>query len=281
MSGVAGRAGLAGVTRFRLLDTTFAIDTTRADLADLSSLADLAAGGDPSTGDVVVVLARGDDHWLLTVDNQQRQLRVDADLPVELLTSLNDQALSRTRWFATHAGAVALGGRVVAFPGASGSGKSTLTAACLLRGFGYVSDEALCLEPDGAVVPYLKPLALSAWSRDALGLVDAGEDLGASPGAAPGERLVRAADLGATLAAPPLRVTDIVLRERGALAFTQLPRRAGGAELLRRSFNHFRAPEAAFDLVHAVAATCRVWQLTCTDPLTAAELLAERLSAGD
>jgi hypothetical protein len=53
-----------------------------------------------------------------------------------------------------HAGAVAVGDRVVAFCGPSGSGKSTLTAALAIRGYRVVTDDVLplCASPPGDAV---------------------------------------------------------------------------------------------------------------------------------
>ena len=99
---------------------------------------------------------------------------------------------------------VAIGDRAIAFPSVSGNGKTTLTAACLLSGFSYISDEALVLDGDGAVIPYPKPLALSKWSCETLGIPEEGE-----------ETLVTAADLGADVAQGGIRVTDVVVAEFG------------------------------------------------------------------
>src|SRR5512136_1043844 len=74
---------------------------------------------------------------------------------------------------AVHAGVVASAGAVVAFPGESGAGKSTITAACLVAGFDYVSDEALCIDvADGRVVAYPKPIALASSGWAMIGATD-------------------------------------------------------------------------------------------------------------
>jgi hypothetical protein len=68
-------------------------------------------------------------------------------------------------------------GASLIFVGPSGMGKTTLALA-LGREWGYVTDEAVGVEPDGRVVPYRKPLSLRTpgepWKRqvspDELGL---------------------------------------------------------------------------------------------------------------
>jgi hypothetical protein len=59
-----------------------------------------------------------------------------------------------------HAGAVALDGRAIVFPGHSFSGKTTLTAALVQAGATYYSDEFAVLDSEGLVHPYPKPLSL-------------------------------------------------------------------------------------------------------------------------
>jgi len=63
-------------------------------------------------------------------------------------------------WHVLHAGAVALGGRAVLFPGPCGAGKSTLVAALALTGFEYLSDEAAVVGDDGLVHPFAKAISL-------------------------------------------------------------------------------------------------------------------------
>ena len=194
-------------------------------------------------------------------------------LPV-VLAEINTTALAEADLFAVHAGAVARAGRVVAMPAVSGTGKSTLTAACLLAGLDYVSDEALCLDWDtGAVIPYPRPIALSRWSAAALGLP--------APAGADGETLLTAADLGAATATGPLSLAHVVLLQRGAdgapVALEPLPRGEAVAEVLRRSFTSWRRPERAFALVHEVLGRAGTWRLTLGDPAAAAAALTDLL----
>jgi hypothetical protein len=190
------------------------------------------------------------------------------------LAELNIAALAGAGCLALHAGVVARGGRVVAFPGPSGIGKTTLTLACLLAGLDYASDEALCLDWDtGAVAAYPRPLALSP---DAARL--AGADLPGDP-ADEAEVILTAADVGAALATAPLTLTHLVLPQRAAgTALTPAPRSAAVAELLRRSFTSHKRPGEAFRLLHRTVATTTCWWLDLADPREAAAALAALLA---
>lgn len=165
----------------------------------------------------------------------------------------------------------------MAFPAPSGGGKSTPVAACLLAGWEYLSGEALCLDwVTGDVLAYPRPVGLSGWSRARLGLsTTATATVGVGDGDGDGgEVFLPARRFGARVAAGPLRLAHLVLPERGLdLAVDPLPRRAGVAALLTRSFNHWRDPGRAFDLAHEVVAPARVWRLRLGDPHGAAVLL--------
>lgn len=188
-----------------------------------------------------------------------------------VVAALNAAALAQAGCLAVHAGVVARDGRAVAFPAGSGQGKSTLTAALLRAGWDYVSDEALCLDwADGSLWSYPRPLELSAWSRAAVGLA------GSSDGR---DVLLTAADLGARVAAAPLRLTHVVLPARrdgtGGVSLVPAPARQAAAALLSRSFNHWRDPARAFELVHQVVPAVRVWRLRLGSPTAAAALLSD------
>lgn len=194
-----------------------------------------------------------------------------------LLTSLNRAAVDHSDLFASHAGVVSVAGTAVAFPAESGRGKSTLTAACLLAGFDYVSDEAISVDiVEGTVVPYQKPLGLSEWSRDALGITDL--DLTFPPG--PHEGYVTATDLGARAATQPLKLVHVVIPEFGHGEST-LEEVAGSEAmrlLLEMSFNHYKFGVEAFQLTSRLANRSTAWKLQYGDPLEAGDLLRERLA---
>lgn len=190
-----------------------------------------------------------------------------------LCSDLNAEALAASDHFAMHSGAVAGGQGVLAFPAPSGAGKSTLTAACVAAGFAYVSDEALCVDYDtGSIVAYPKPLALSRWSREALG-IEGGD------GDDEDELMVPPGDLGTVVGDEELHLSDVVLMSRrpGPPVLDEVPRSESMAALLGMSFNHYKHPEQAVRLAAALANGSRAWRLGYDHPLPAADLLAHRL----
>jgi hypothetical protein len=192
-------------------------------------------------------------------------------LYVRLLTTLNRIAVGEYKGFAVHAGVVASGDRAIALPADTGGGKSTLTAACVQAGFDYVSDESLCIDLEtGMVEPYPKPVMLSPESHELLGMADGHA----------GEVPFTAQDLGGEVAQGSLRLTDVVFPEYGhdGAELEELPASQIVAGLLGLSFNHYKHPAEAFQLVTSLARSARAWRLTYSDPLEAAALLDRELA---
>jgi hypothetical protein len=190
-----------------------------------------------------------------------------------LLSEINLRALAAFTGFATHAGVVARGDTAVVLPATSGGGKSTLTAACILQGFDYVSDEALCLRfDDASLVPYPRPIALSSWSRGQLGIGEVSKS-------EEGDAYVAATDLGGHVAAGKLQVGHVVLFELrvGEPELTVASRSEVLASLIRLSFNHYKRPRRSFEIAEEIASACSAWKLSCGDPLASAELLRSEL----
>lgn len=189
-----------------------------------------------------------------------------------LVAALNQSAIDDYRGFAVHAGVVASGGDSIAFPVNSGGGKSTLTAACLLAGFDYVSDEALCVDMDGAVVTYPKPLSLSPRSFELLGVDPDSVAVGANES----EGLAIATDLNAAVAERPLTLRHLVLPAYGQdhLSLEEVSPSEAMTALLSFSFNHYKHGEGAFRLAAKLASELDgVWRLGYDDPLEAAKQL--------
>ena len=200
-----------------------------------------------------------------------------ARLAHALLAELNLHAIEGFDDFAVHAGAVAVGDRVVAFPADSGGGKSTITAACLLAGFDYVSDEALCVGfADERVVPYPKPVMLSEHSRSLLGIAAPMVEFEGDAV----ETAFGSEELGAGIAEGDLRLGHLVrlVRREGPPRLRQVSSSEAVGSLLRMSFNHYKRPRQSFDLVARLARECRVWELEHHEPRPAADLLWDRLS---
>lgn len=195
-------------------------------------------------------------------------------LTSRLLTDINREAVNQYEGFAAHAGVIARDGRAMALPALTKGGKSTLTSACVMAGFGYVSDESLCIDiKSGEVVPYHKPIMLSAESCRLLGIDEPSDHSGWV------ERGVTANDLGGTAVTDHLKLDHIVFAQYGHddVNLTPLPASEAVAGLLRLSFNHYKTPADSFRLATSIAATVRTWRLTYDDPQEAAELLAEEL----
>lgn len=189
------------------------------------------------------------------------------------LANLNRRAIEEMAFLGVHAGVVASGSRTIALPAASGAGKTTLVAACLQHGFDYLSDESLCLDyTNGAVIPYPKPLNLTPWSLEKLGLEMQERDGSSKAPLAP-------AELG-TVVSDPRQLTDVVLAERrpGPSELGPLPASETLGALLRYSFNHYKNPAATFKLATELARQCQGWALYFEDPADAAELLATELA---
>lgn len=188
---------------------------------------------------------------------------------LQLATDVNAHCLTHTPHVAFHAAVVTRGAHCVVICASSGTGKSTLTVALLQRGWSYVSDEALCLDAhSGRLVPYPRPIGLLPWSRSVLGVP--------WPGPPDVESLHSPTELGAGPASAPERVTDVVVLARTGRSTPLLQsarRQFVASEVLRRSFNHFRDPAAAFTTVHALVAGAHPHRLDVGTPAASAEVL--------
>jgi hypothetical protein len=192
--------------------------------------------------------------------------------PAEALAELTRLAVAHSPLLCVHAGVVSGPDGLIAIPGESGLGKTTLVAALLRAGFGYLSDEALALDRDsGAVTAFPRPLSLRG---------DVWPLIGLAPAPAPDEeRLVPPAALGRA-AATGGRVRHIVLARRvpGPPQLDRAPRGEAVQALLRRAFNHYRAPEESFRAVVSVVRAADVWKASYADAPDLAELLRRQLT---
>ena len=181
---------------------------------------------------------------------------------------INQTAVNNLPQFAVHAAVLSEEERIIAFPAISGAGKTTLAAAGVLAELDYVSDEALVFDDEGRVIPYPKPMALSSWSCEKLGLDATGE-----------ERLVTAAELGGKALTETQDLTDVVIATYGSdeLALEPIPSSRAVVELIGKSFNHYKDPERAFRLATQTAQRTRVWRLDYDDPVEAIELIRREL----
>jgi len=123
----------------------------------------------------ISVVDRGRDgthRYRIIIDDQIRMRRsTAAEAADHVLTELNQLAIANTPdKLLFHGGAVERDGVVVAVLGVSGQGKSTLTAALVQRGWHYVTDELVIVDPTTYHVdPYTKALDLA---EESLALLD-------------------------------------------------------------------------------------------------------------
>ncbi len=187
-----------------------------------------------------------------------------------LLAAINRAVISRTNHFAVHAGVVGDDLRVLALIAPSGGGKSTLTTALVMEGMRYGSDEALCFDDAGRVVPYPRPIGLTAWSCRTLGLPE--------PDGA--EAFVTVNDLNGQLLEAGRTPTHLLLPVRNAAgpALTPIPLSAAMASLIEHSFNHFRNPARAYDLATHTVLAVEAFRVDVSDPRETARFLLDRLS---
>lgn len=222
--------------------------------------------------DVLPRQVRLEDQWVL-VDGLPAYQVLDPDAQLEtVLVALNAIAIEEVRTFAVHAGVVALGGLVVAWPGVSGAGKSTLTAACLQAGFQYVSDEALVLD-EGRVRCYPKWISLDAWSLAALHLPP-------PPDGRP-ERPVPVDEVGAPAPAD-LHLGHLVVLDRrpGPADLRPASAALSASLLLQHSFNHYKDPLGAFREATAAAREADSWSLGYDRPEDGARALLDLVEQG-
>jgi hypothetical protein len=154
----------------RALDFDFTVETDHAGLAQYldSAFAALETSGDASH---VVTLSTGgpDSDAEVTIDDRTPNIVADAAhvLPA-LMSAVNRAVVEATASrLLVHASAVEADGRAILFPAPMEAGKSTLAAALLRRGYRYVTDEAVALDPDTLEVrPYPRPINVDrgSWS---------------------------------------------------------------------------------------------------------------------
>lgn len=256
--------------RYLLLDTPMRVLSESAEAGELVNYLLGGFSGShraarPADTYQIVTRSSAPEEYQLLRDCQR--LVASSDLPVlaaHLVADMNRRAVQACNSFACHAGAVAFGPRVVAFPAASGGGKSTLVAACLLEGAAYLSDEALVISDDGTPLPYPKPLALSPASCELLHLEPR------EP-----ERLLTAEELGGSIWEGRGRLTDVVIASYGETgpSLEPLPRSQAASALLSSSFNHYKDPSRAFALATEIARAVDAWRLRYDQPQEAARLL--------
>ncbi|WP_432478358.1 hypothetical protein [Nocardioides sp. GXQ0305] len=209
------------------------------------------------------------DHYLLCHDGERVAAgRTARDVAASLAWHVNRTTIDRSahRLHLMHASAVTRAGMTVVLPADMESGKTTTAAGLLREGFGYVTDEAVAVDPvDGRVHPFPKRLSLDPGSWSLF------PDL-ASKYDAPRSRQwqIDPADLGAATAQGPVAPPSvIVFPAYVAGARTDLlpiSRAEAAYELARMTFRFAEAPgrnlqSAARMVANATVARLRIGDL--------------------
>lgn len=180
------------------------------------------------------------------------------------LTRINAELITRMPYFGVHGAVLGCAEGTIAIPGSSGAGKSTATASALLAGLSYLSDEVIAVDwnfDDGGVVPYPRPLALSAWTRAALGIREQGLERYLDPDSdelyvSPTVLTTRIADDGDLLRHIVI-LGDYADRTR----LLRVRRGEAAANLLSHAFNAWQHPATAFRLAHRLSSSATCWRL--------------------
>jgi hypothetical protein len=159
---------------YRALDLTFAVRLASDDLADYveSILAPLATDEPARHLYSVVDDGASFKSRYAVYFGGQRVVRTPSEplTLVYLLWHLNRAVVAESdRYLLLHAAAAASNGSAILLPAPMDSGKSTIVAGLLLRGLGYLTDEAAAIDPVTLDVdPYPKPLSIELGSWEAL-----------------------------------------------------------------------------------------------------------------
>lgn len=129
----------------------------------------------PTTYRLEPVARAGD--YVVWRDTEPLGTVADATTAVELLLWAIDEAAVQAsdRLLLLHAGAAERDQQVVLVPGASGAGKSTLVSALVDRGWRYLTDEVVAIDPDsGLLAPYPRAAKVEWPAAVLLGLAETG-----------------------------------------------------------------------------------------------------------
>lgn len=193
---------------------------------------------------------------------------------METIVRINSSVIHAARLFGLHAAGLTLGDRTLVIPATRNAGKSTLAAAALQLGFGYLSDEDVALNwtDEPIVIPYPKPLWLSGWTVEQLGISQTA--LTWDPPEYK-DAIVAATAIGGSVASPGRRITDVINPERrdGPPSLEPMTPGAGAALLIEHTFDRDLDPERVFRYAQTVARECTFWRLSYSDPTAAAQLL--------
>lgn len=260
----------------RALDLAFRVTVDRPGADPLRTLLDPLL--DPAVVDVQVEyrLRLADGDWQVHRDGTALRRPSALTVAVDtLLSDLNRLAIAATASPATlHAAALSRRGAGVLLVGDSGSGKSTLAATLAARGWRYLTDEAVRVDPGGRLLPYPKPLSLSPRAATI------------SPGARvlPGDGstrkvLVAPGAAGWRVAAAPTACTLVAVLEREgdrpAAHLEPLTRAAAIVRVASRLFPH-EERRAGLEALALAFRDASCWRVRSGAPDAIADALEER-----
>jgi hypothetical protein len=197
------------------------------------------------------------------------------DLLNVLIDDVRGRAMRGGSGIALHASAVHHGDTTVLLPGSSGAGKTGVAVLLCQRGWGYLGDEMIGLDPDGALVGCPTPPRLAADVRAQLG---AGGSRDAAKRFVP---LRQVAPQAAGPSAEPSAHTYVIFLERARVKtrLEPFPRAHAVAALAAAVFAGADEAEA-FARVAALARRTDTYRLSTRNVVEAADAV-ERLVTGD
>jgi len=166
------------VSRYRALDYAFELSVDQPLAAPLTATLEPLATSDTMPGVRVphrVAVRHVDGGWQIeSGDTTQRVGSGIAQALARTLEFVNQRAAaSLVDHVPLHAAGTRIPGSdgVIAAVGRSGSGKSTLAAGAMMRGWGFVGEEIVAVDPDDCTVrPYHRPIGLRRGGAAALGV---------------------------------------------------------------------------------------------------------------
>lgn len=182
-----------------------------------------------------------------------------------------------------HAAVVERNGRAIALPGRPGAGKSTLTAALVLRGWRFLSDEFMIVEPaTGDLLPFPRPISLKEKSIEVVSALAPGAVFspmfeGTHKGTV---TYLKVPDESVARASEPARLAHVVYplyeADSGLLLEPKSKARAF-LEMADNSFNYQVRGERGFDDLRRIFEPVSCYDLTYSD-LDAAIVALEGLT---